>query len=250
MNVVTDVIAWFADAANWRGPAGILSLLGEHLALTAASLGIACAVALPVALWLGHTGRGGVLAVQIGNIGRAVPTLALLSILLFVPPPFGRTTLSALVAFTLFAIPVLLTNTYVGMREVDPAAVDAAKGMGMSGFEVLRKVELPLATPALMNAVRQGAVQVVATVSIAAIFAFGGLGRIITRATGASGGFDVPQIIAGALVIAVVAIVVDLAFGALGRYADPVARARSRARRASASASASSEDTGREPVPA
>ncbi len=235
MNIPAEVVAWFADGSHWSGAAGIPALLGEHLALTAASLGIACAIALPVALWLGHTGRGGVLAVQIGNIGRAVPTLALLSILLFLPPPFGRTTLSALIAFTLFAIPVLLTNTYVGMREVDPAAVDAAKGMGMSGPEVLHKVELPLVTPALMNAVRQGAVQVVATVSIAAIFAFGGLGRIITRATGASGGFDVPQIIAGALVIAVLAIAVDLSFAALGRVVDPVARARSRASRAARS---------------
>ncbi len=241
MNVPAEVVAWFSDASHWQGAAGIPSLLGEHLALTAASLGIACAIALPLALWLGHTGRGGVLAVQVGNVGRAVPTLALLSILLFIPPPFGRTTLSALIAFTLFAIPVLLTNTYVGMREVDPAAVDAAKGMGMSGFEVLRKVELPLATPALMNAVRQGAVQVVATVSIAAIFAFGGLGRIITRATGASGGFDVPQIIAGALVIAVLAIAVDLSLGALGRMADPVGRARSRARRAGSSPARSDE---------
>lgn len=230
MSIVSAVVAWFADGSHWSGSAGIPVLLGQHLALTAASLGIACAIALPLALWLGHTGRGAVLSIQIGNVGRAVPTLALLSILLFIPPPFGRTTASALVAFTLFAIPVLLTNTYVGMRGVDRAAVDAAQGMGMSGSQVLRRVELPLATPALMNAVRQAAVQVVATVSIAAIFAFGGLGRIITRATGASGGFDVPQIIAGALVIAVLAIAVDLALAAVGRAVDPVGRARSRRR--------------------
>ena len=238
MGIVADVVAWFADGSHWSGRAGIPVLLGQHLALTAASLGIACALALPPALWLGHTGRGAVLSIQVGNVGRAVPTLALLSILLFIPPPFGRTTASALVAFTLFAIPVLLTNTYVGVREVDRAAVDAATGMGMSGAQVLRRVELPLATPALMNAVRQAAVQVVATVSIAAIFAFGGLGRIITRATGASGGFDVAQIIAGALVIAVLAIAVDLALAAVGRVVDPVGRVRSRGRRPAAPATA------------
>lgn len=244
MNVLAEVVAWFGDGDNWQGPSGVPARLAEHLALSAASLGIACAIALPVALWLGHTGRGGTVAIQIGSIGRAVPTLALLAILILLPPPLGRTTLSALIAFVAFTIPPVLTNTYVGMREVDRAAVDAAKGMGMSGMQVLLRVELPLVTPALMNGVRQAAVQVVATVSIAAIVAFGGLGAIITRATGAAGGFDVAQIIAGALIIAGLAVAIDLVLAAVGRVADPVARARSRTRR-----SAPARDAEDEPVP-
>jgi osmoprotectant transport system permease protein len=226
VSVLLGVLEWFADPANWRGETGVPRLLVQHLGLTAASMGLACLVALPVALWLGHVGRGGVLAVQVGNTGRAVPTLAVLVILVLMPPPLGRSTLSALVAFTLFAVPPILTNTYVGMREVDRGAVDAARGMGMTGLQVLRRVELPLAAPLLMNGVRVAAVQVVATVSIAAIAAFGGLGRIITRATGDTGGLDLSQLIAGALVIAALAVAVDGLLALAGRAADPVARAR------------------------
>ena len=226
MNVVAEVAAWFADPANWSGSAGIPVLLVQHLGYTAAALGLAVALAVPLGLVLGHTGRGGFLAIQVSNIGRAVPTLAVLTILVLMPPPFQRSTLSALVAFTLFAIPPILTNTYVGMREVDRGAVDAARGMGMSGLQVLRRVELPLAAPLLMNGVRQAAVQVFATVSIAAIAAFGGLGRILTAAVGGVGGTDVAQLIAGALVIAVLAVAIDALLALAARAADPVARAR------------------------
>ena len=135
------------------------------------------------------------LAVQIGNIGRAVPTLAILVILVLAPrPPFGLSVTSALVAFTLFAIPPIITNTYVGMREVDRGAVEAARGMGMTAWQVLSRVELPLATPLLMTGVRLAAVQLVATVAIAAIAAFGGLGRIVTRGYANR---DVGELVAG-----------------------------------------------------
>ena len=226
MSVLAGVLAWFTDPGSWRGSAGVPALFVQHAGYTAAAMALACAVALPVALWLGHLGRGGVLAVQVSNVGRAVPTLAVLVILVLLPPPFGRSTASALVAFTLFAIPPILTNTYVGVREVDRGAVDAARGMGMSGLQVLRRVELPLAAPMLMNGVRQAAVQVFATVSIAAIVAFGGLGRIVTAATGAVGGTDLSQLIAGALVIAVLAVALDALMALAARAADPVARAR------------------------
>lgn len=222
MGWLADAIAWFADPGNWRGPAGVPTLVVEHLGLTAASLGIACLVALPLAVWLGHTGRGGVLAIQVSNVGRAVPTLALLVVLVLADAPFGRSTTSALVAFTLFAIPPIVTNTYVGMRDVDRGAVDAARGMGMTGREVLTKVELPLATPLLMTGVRLAAVQLFATVSIAAIAAFGGLGRIVTR------GFanrDVGEVVAGALIIAGLALAIEVLFEWLGGRVDPRQRA-------------------------
>ena len=228
MGWVGEVVAWFSDAENYRGALGVPTLFVQHLGLTAAALGLACLVGLPLAIWLGHTGRGGVLAIQVSNIGRAVPTLAILVILVLAPPPFGRTTFSAVLAFTLFALPPIITNTYVGMREVDRGAVDAANGMGMSGMQVLRRVELPLAVPLLINGVRLAAVQLVATVSIAAIAAFGGLGRIVTR------GFanqDVGELVAGALLIAVLALAAEGAFALLNSRIDPRLRVQRAAER-------------------
>ncbi|PWJ53299.1 osmoprotectant transport system permease protein [Quadrisphaera granulorum] len=229
MGWLTGIPAWFADPANWRGEAGVPTLFLQHLGYSAAALGLACLVALPVGVWLGHTGRGGVLAQQVGNAGRAVPVLALLGVLLLVPG-FGRTWWTLILCLTLFAIPPILTNAYTGLREVDRGVVDAARGMGMSEGEVLRRVELPLATPLLMNGVRQAAVQVVATTSIAALFAFGGLGRIITRATG-SAGIDLSAALAGTLLIAAFALVVEYGLAWAGHRADPVARARRTAQR-------------------
>jgi osmoprotectant transport system permease protein len=223
MGWVAEVLAWLTDPENWRGPVGVPALLVQHVGLSAAALGLACIAGLPLAVWLGHIGRGGFLAIQVSNIGRAVPTLAVLILLVLAPPPFGRNTASAVLAFTLFALPPVITNTYVGMREVDRGAVDAARGMGMSGSQILWRVELPLAAPLLMNGVRLAAVQVVATVSIAAIAAFGGLGRIVTR------GFanrDVGELVAGALLVALLALAVEVFFGWLTDRVDPRGRAR------------------------
>jgi osmoprotectant transport system permease protein len=223
MGWTADVLAWLADPENWRGPVGVPALLVQHVGLSAAALGLACLAGLPLAVWLGHVGRGGFLAIQVTNIGRAVPTLAVLVLLVLAPPPFGRNTLSAVLAFTLFALPPVITNTYVGMREVDRGVVDAARGMGMSGSQVLLRVELPLAAPLLMNGVRLAAVQVVATVSIAAIAAFGGLGRIVTRGYANR---DVGELVAGALLVALLALSVEVLFGWLTGRVDPQASAR------------------------
>lgn len=236
MDWLTGAIAWLTDPANWRGPTGVPALFVEHMGLTAASLGIACLVALPLAVWLGHLGRGGVLAIQVGNIGRAVPTLAVLVILVLAPsPPFGLSITSALLAFTLFAVPPIITNAYVGMREVDRGAVEAARGMGMTAWQVLTRVELPLATPLLMNGVRLAAVQLVATVAIAAIAAFGGLGRIVTRGYANR---DIGELVAGAFVIALLALVIELAMSVLTSRVDPAQRAIRRARTRSAQSAA------------
>lgn len=225
MGWFTGAIAWLLDPANWQGPNGVAVRLVEHLGLTAASLGLACAIALPVALWLGHVGRGGALAINVSNVGRAVPTFALLAIFTLGPPPLGRSTFSIVLALTLFAIPPIITNTYVGVRGVDREVVEAATGMGMSGSQVLRRVELPLAVPLLMNGVRIAAVQIVATATIAALVAGGGLGRIITS------GFtrqDQDQVVAGALLVGLMALVVELAFEYLQGRLDPVRSGRDR----------------------
>lgn len=219
MNTFIDGIRWIFDPANWRGLNGIGVRLTEHLWLTVVSVIIACVIAIPVGLWLGHVGKGGTLAINISNVGRAIPVFAVLSILILTPLRFS--VWSTIIALVLFAIPPVLTNTYVGMREVDRDVVDAARGMGMDGRQLLSKAELPLATPLLMNGVRLAAVQVVATATIAALVAGPGLGRIITN------GFarrDVPQVIGGAILVAVLALAVEGLMELLRRRLDPVWR--------------------------
>ncbi len=205
MNAVTGAVSWLLDGGHWRGPVGIPTLLAQHIGLSALAVLIACVLALPLGVWLGHTGRGGALALNVGNIGRAVPTFALLSVLYLL---FASRETDTLIALVLFGIPPVLTNAYVAVREVDPVFVDSARGMGMSGGQVLRRVELPLATPLLLAGVRLCAVQVIATTTIAALIAGPGLGRIVTDGFAIQ---DQNQVVAGAAVVAVVALVVDLA---------------------------------------
>lgn len=214
MSAVGDVVDWFADPAHWQGPGGVPTRLLEHLGLSAAALGIACAVAVPLALWLGHVGRGGPLAVNLANIGRAVPTFAVLVLLAIGPLGFGPE--STITALVLFAVPPILTNGYVGMREVDRDVVEAAKGIGMSPWQVVRTVELPLAVPLLLNGIRLAAVQVIATATIAALVAGGGLGNIILLGFGTQ---DQAAVVAGALLVAAFALVTELVFVVLARLA-------------------------------
>jgi osmoprotectant transport system permease protein len=220
MNAFIDGIQWLFDPANWSGPNGIGARLVEQLWLTVTSVVLACLIAIPIGLWLGHIGKGGTLAINISNIGRAIPVFAVLSILILTPLRFSIW--STIIALVLFAIPPVLTNTYVGMREVDRDVVDAATGMGMDGPQLLRKVELPLAMPLLMNGVRVAAVQVVATATIAALVAGPGLGRIITSGFARQ---DLPQVIGGAILVALLALAVEGLMEWLQRRLDPVRRA-------------------------
>ena len=181
---MNGVIDWFGDPTHWQGSDGVPTRLSEHLLLTATSLADRHGVAIPLASWLGHIGRGGVLAVNLTNVGRAVPTFAVLALLGVAIGsgelgPYGRAGLPTLIALVLFALPPLVTNTYVGVREVDRDLVEAARGMGMSGWEIFRRVELPLALPLVLTGVRLALVQVWATATIAALVAGPGLGRII-----------------------------------------------------------------------
>ncbi|MFJ3906619.1 ABC transporter permease [Streptomyces sp. NPDC090025] len=205
MGLVTDAWSWLTTGANWSGDSGVWHRLAEHLYVSGAALLLACAVALPVGLWLGHLGRGGALAVNISNAGRAVPVFAVLA-LFMVSPLRNAGYVPTVVALVLFAIPPLLTHAYVGMREVDRAVVEAARGMGMSGGQLFRGVELPLARPMLMTGLRSAAVQVVATATIAAMVGQGGLGRIITAGFNT---YNTPQVIAGAVLVALLALLVE-----------------------------------------
>ncbi|MFC8665125.1 MULTISPECIES: ABC transporter permease [Streptomyces] len=215
MNTLADAWDWLTDSAHWAGDDGVWHRLTQHLVLTVVCLVISCLIALPVALVLGHLGKGGALAVNISNVGRAIPTFAVLVLLLLTPiGKWGEG--PTVVALVLFAVPPLLTNAYVGMREVDRDVVRASRGMGMTGRQMLWRVEVPLAMPMILNGVRIAAVQLVATATIAALAGGGGLGRIITA------GFNLastPQVVAGAILVAVFALLVEAVFEVAERLA-------------------------------
>ncbi|WP_330234712.1 ABC transporter permease [Streptomyces sp. NBC_00566] len=221
MNVLGSTWDWLADPAHWAGDNGVWHRLLQHLVLTVVCLIVSCLIALPVALVLGHLGKGGALAVNISNVGRAVPTFAVLVLLLLTPVgKWGEG--PTVVALVLFAVPPLLTNAYVGMREVDRGVVQAARGMGMTGRQTMLRVEMPLALPMILNGVRIAAVQLVATATIAALAGGGGLGRIITA------GFNLastPQVVAGAILVAVFALLVEGVFEIVERLGPTWARA-------------------------
>lgn len=209
-----DMIAYLTDPQSWAGTPGLANRLIEHIGISALALLAATVVAVPLAVWLGHIGRGGVLAVNLGNAARAVPTFALLVLFVMLPDPLGVNTFSFVLALALFALPPLLTNTYVGMREVDRGVVDAARGVGMSGWQVVARVELPLAAPLLMTGVRLAAVQVVATATVLGLVGGGALGRIIAS------GFanqDQGKILGSAVVVTLLALATEGAFALLER---------------------------------
>ncbi|MFD9729435.1 ABC transporter permease [Streptomyces sp. NPDC059072] len=213
MGVAGDAWSWLADGANWSGENGVGNRLAEHVYVSGVALGIACLLALPVGLWLGHLGKGGALAVNLSNVGRAVPVFAVLA-LFMVSPLRNAGYLPTIAALVLFAVPPLLTNAYVGMREVDRSVVEAARGMGMSGVQLFFRVELPLARRLVMTGLRSGAVQVVATATIAAMVGQGGLGRIITAGFNT---YNTAQVVAGALLVAALALLVEGALVAAER---------------------------------
>jgi osmoprotectant transport system permease protein len=228
MTVLTDMWAYLSDPANWTGSDGILALMAEQLLLTFTALLMAMVLGLPLALWLGHLGRGGFLAINISNIGRAVPTFALLALLVVAPwpgtdsfGPYGRAGLATLIALTLFALPPIITNSYVAMREVAPDVREAARGMGMTGRQQFWRVELPLGLPLVMSGLRLALVQVWATATIAALVAGPGLGRIITDGFFRS---NYGKGIAGAVVVAAVALVLEMAAALAQRAVDPARR--------------------------
>jgi osmoprotectant transport system permease protein len=229
--MIGDAFSYIFNGANWSGSDGMLTQLGQQLLLTVTAMVLTMVLALPVALVLGHFGRGGFLAINVSNVGRAVPTFAVL-ILLSVGPlgtavlgPYGRAGLATLVSLMLFALPPIITNSYVGMREVDKDTVEAAKGMGMTGSQLFFAVELPLALPLILTGLRLALVQVWATATIAALVAGPGLGNVITAGFYRS---DYGKGLAGAIVVAAVAIVLEAIAALTERFVNPLARVRRR----------------------
>jgi osmoprotectant transport system permease protein len=222
-------LEYLLDADNWRGPQGIGTYLVQQLLLTVTSLVVATVLGLPIAMWLGHLGKGGFLAINVSNIGRAVPVFAVLIVLSVGPigsdefGPYGRAGLATLIALILFALPPIITNAYVGVRQVDRDLVEASRGMGMSGWQVFRGIEGPLSTPVVITGIRLALVQVWATATIAALVAGPGLGRIITR------GFDnrrTYEVLAGALLVAVGALILEGLAVLAERSVDPMRQAK------------------------
>lgn len=218
MEFAGEVVAWFADPATWSGPNGIPARLVEHLLLSASALVAAILIAMPIGFAIGHTGRGALTAVSIANVGRAVPSLGLLGLafLLLLPFGLGLGFLPALIALTALAIPPMVTNTHVGLREVDRDLIEAARGMGMRELQILRRVEVPIALPVILAGVRTSAVQVVATATLAAVIGGGTLGQLIL--IGINLGDEV-RIFGGALVVTALSLVTEVAFAALQRAA-------------------------------
>ncbi len=215
MSFFLSVLQWFATGSHWQGPTGIPNRLWEHVAMSFAATATAAVLALPVGIGLGHTGRGGNLAINISNIGRAIPSFALLVLALQV---FGIGATPAFVALVALAIPPIVTNSYVGIREVDPDVREAARGMGMRERRLLLAVEIPIALPFIMAGIRTSAVNVVATATLAALVAWGGLGRYIIDGFALQ---DVVQLFAGALLVALLSMGVELSLAALQRLTMP-----------------------------
>ncbi len=228
MELFASMWDYLTQGASWTADEGILERLSEQLLLTVTALLLAMAIGLPMALWLGHLGRGGFLAINVSNVGRAIPTFALLALLVTADwpgsaefGPYGRAGLATLIALALFGLPPLITQTYVAMREVPSDITEAARGMGMSGSQLFWRVELPLASPLVMSGVRLALVQIWATATIAALVAGPGVGRIITE------GFAnrrYGQAIGAAVVVAVVALVMELSSATLQNALDPISR--------------------------
>lgn len=215
MTFIGQVVAWFTDPSHWQGDAGIPHRLEEHVAISAVSLLVAAALALPIGVILGHFGRFGNLAINISNVGRAIPSFALLVLAV---EAIGIGAVPALIALVALGIPPIVTNSYLGVREVDPDVREAAVGMGMRGPVVLWRVELPIAVPFIMTGIRTSAVNIVATATLAALVAWGGLGRFIVDGFGQQ---NYPMMYGGAILVAALALMVEFAFGRLQRLLTP-----------------------------
>ena len=207
--MIAQIFQWLTNSDNWSGSGSIPQRLGEHALYTLITIAIALVIAVPLGAWIGHTGRGKFL-ISAANAARALPTLGLLyAVAMMVGPLFTSElafVIPSLVVLVLLAVPPLLASTYAGIEAVNPATRDAAFGMGMSNFEVLRKVEAPIALPLFLSGLRSAVLQVIATATIAAVLSLGGLGRFLLDGYAAQ---DTPQMVGGAVLVAGLALLAD-----------------------------------------
>jgi osmoprotectant transport system permease protein len=218
MNLIAETAGWLTDPVNWSGAAGIPTRLAEHLLVSAIALALTIAIALPIGLLVGHTRRGASLAVNLANIGRALPTLALITIVLpftsMIDPQAGFKYYPTIFALIVLGIPPVLVNTYVGISGVDPELVESARGMGHREGQILRRVEIPVALPILAGGIRSAATQIVATATLGAIFGGGGLGRYLVEGIAQN---DNGKIFGGVVLVAALCLLTEGVFALLQR---------------------------------
>jgi osmoprotectant transport system permease protein len=212
---LSTIVQWFTNPAHWSGDDGIPTRLVEHVQISLEAVAIGAAIALPVGIVLGHYGRFGFLAMNVSNVGRAVPSFGILVIAFQL---FGLGDLPIIIALVALAIPPMVTNSYVAMREVDPDVKDAARGMGYRDLASLLQVELPLGVPLVMAGIRTSAVQVVATATLAALIAGGGFGRYIVDGLDQQ---DYPKLVAGAILVAALALATEAVLAGVERLLVP-----------------------------
>jgi osmoprotectant transport system permease protein len=216
MNLITVTAEWLTDPAQWTGPGAIPQRLVEHVGLSALSLIIAIAIALPAGLAIGHTRRGSALAANLANLGRAIPSLAVIGIVLpftaAIDPQLGFKLYPTLVAMIILAIPPILVNAEAGVASVDADLVESSRAMGMGEGLVLAAVEIPVALPVILAGIRSGATQIVATMTLGAIFGSGGLGRFLVEGIAQN---DDGKIFGGVVLVAALALATEAAFALL-----------------------------------
>lgn len=216
--MTSQILAWLTDGAHWQGSDGILQRLVEHLEYSVSAVLIAALIAIPAGLYVGHTGHGRFLVVNLAGAARAIPSLGLLflAVLWLGPKLSGDIAflVPAGVVLVVLAIPPILSGAYAGVQGVEPAARDAARGMGMRGTQVLRHVEVPCALPLIMSGIRSATLQVIATATIAAVVGLGGLGRFLIDGLAVR---DTAQTASGAVLVALLALVIDMVLALVQR---------------------------------
>jgi osmoprotectant transport system permease protein len=212
VTLLNETAAWLADPGHWAGRDGIPTRIGEHVLVSAVIVMLAVMIALPIGVWAGHTGRGGFLTINVANIGRALPSMALLALMfpLALSLKLGFGFWPTVLALVPLGIPPILTNSYVSIREVDRDIVEAARGMGLRENQVLSSVELPIALPIILAGIRNAAAAIVATATLGALVAGGGLGRYIVDGIARQ---EYPRMVVGAVLVALLVVVVEVGMG-------------------------------------
>lgn len=214
-NLFAQMLQWLADPARWSGPSSIPVRTLEHLGYTVLGIAVAALIAIPLGLAVGHTGRFKGAAVVVAGAARALPTLGLVTLFALL---LGLGLTAPLLAFVILAVPSLLAGAYSAVEATDPATVDAARAQGMTEWQILTRVEIPLGMPLIVGGFRGASVQVISTAMLAAYVGNGGLGRYIFQGLSVQ---DYPQMLAGSFLVIVLALVVDLALLVLQRTTAP-----------------------------
>ena len=222
MDLIAGIAAWLADPRHWQGPAGVPARVGEHLALSAGALAIAAVVGLAAGIWVGHTGRGSVLAVNLANLGRALPTFAVMGIVVPITSAIdnqaGFKVWPAVIALVVLAIPPILVNAYAGVSGVDREIVEAGRATGMRDRQVLWQVEIPLALPVILAGIRSATSQIIATATLAAVFGGPGLGRFLVEGYAQR---NYPMMWAAVILVGLLFGLAEITFATVGRFVTP-----------------------------